>query len=242
MRRTNRQQRNGTRTGFTLAEMLIVIAIIMVLAAIIFPVYLNAREMGYAARCVSNLHQLQIALENYTAGSQRYPPAYSTDWTDVDGKHWHDKGWVAWASCTTQGTTVAVTPVPSGLPYSWRRGDTVAPYAVAYGNITNGVLWYYAGREPKVYFCPTFAQKRNNGGYTDVMRSYSMNTNLHQQLGRNVFDVAIKPSQWIAFMDEAMGSTANKKDPVCFTNEMSKIHRFGRGHAVYLDGHVEKMQ
>jgi prepilin-type processing-associated H-X9-DG protein len=43
-------------------------------------------------------------------------------------------------------------------------------------------------------------------------------------------------------MDEQMGTTDVKKDPVCTTNEMGKFHRYQRGHAVYVDGHVEKMQ
>lgn len=44
--------------GFTLIELLVVIAIIAILAAILFPVFAQAREMARRASCVSNLKQI----------------------------------------------------------------------------------------------------------------------------------------------------------------------------------------
>lgn len=46
------------RSGFTLIELLVVIAIIALLAAILFPVFAQAREKGRQAVCLSNLNQL----------------------------------------------------------------------------------------------------------------------------------------------------------------------------------------
>src|SRR5262249_43440925 len=43
------------RTGFTLIELLVVIAIIAVLAAILFPVFAQARDKARSASCLSNL-------------------------------------------------------------------------------------------------------------------------------------------------------------------------------------------
>lgn len=52
-------------TGFTLIEMLIVIAIISLLAALLFPVFARAREMARKTTCVSNLRQLGSAWALY---------------------------------------------------------------------------------------------------------------------------------------------------------------------------------
>src|SRR6266508_2008379 len=46
------------RAGFTLIELLVVIAIIAILAAILFPVFAQAREKGRSASCLSNLKQI----------------------------------------------------------------------------------------------------------------------------------------------------------------------------------------
>ena len=53
------------KTGFTLIELLVVIAIIAVLAAILFPVFAQAREKARASTCMSNQRQLAVALTIY---------------------------------------------------------------------------------------------------------------------------------------------------------------------------------
>jgi prepilin-type N-terminal cleavage/methylation domain-containing protein/prepilin-type processing-associated H-X9-DG protein len=53
------------RKGFTLIELLVVISIIAVLAAILFPVFAQAKEKGRQAVCTSNLRQIGTALRMY---------------------------------------------------------------------------------------------------------------------------------------------------------------------------------
>jgi len=53
------------RRGFTLVELLVVIAIIAVLAAILFPVFAQARASARKASCTSNLHQLAMGFTQY---------------------------------------------------------------------------------------------------------------------------------------------------------------------------------
>ncbi len=54
------------KQGFTLIELLVVIAIIAILAAILFPIFLSAKEHGRQTQCLSNLHQLGIGMRSYT--------------------------------------------------------------------------------------------------------------------------------------------------------------------------------
>ncbi|MCX6367325.1 MAG: DUF1559 domain-containing protein [Armatimonadetes bacterium] len=54
------------QTAFTLIELLVVIAIIAILAAILFPVFAQARERARAIACLSNMRQLGMGLKMYT--------------------------------------------------------------------------------------------------------------------------------------------------------------------------------
>jgi prepilin-type N-terminal cleavage/methylation domain-containing protein/prepilin-type processing-associated H-X9-DG protein len=55
----------GSRRGFTLIELLVVIAIIAILAAILFPVFAQAREKARGATCLSNIKQLSLGIQMY---------------------------------------------------------------------------------------------------------------------------------------------------------------------------------
>ncbi len=55
------------RRAFTLIELLVVIAIIAILAAILFPVFAQAREKARTASCLSNVKQIALGAKQYTS-------------------------------------------------------------------------------------------------------------------------------------------------------------------------------
>jgi prepilin-type N-terminal cleavage/methylation domain-containing protein/prepilin-type processing-associated H-X9-DG protein len=73
-----------TRRGFTLIELLVVIAIIAILAAILFPVFAQAREKARSASCLSNTKQIGLATAMYTQDyDESMPPALQTSVTQL---------------------------------------------------------------------------------------------------------------------------------------------------------------
>jgi len=60
--------------SFTLIELLVVIAIIALLAALIFPTFGRAKESGRATACLSNLHQIGLALQLYVQDNNNRLP------------------------------------------------------------------------------------------------------------------------------------------------------------------------
>ena len=77
---------NPKRQGFTLIELPIVIAILAILAAILFPVFLKARARAYRATCQSNLKQLGLAETLYAQDSdEKLMPGHPLAAPNPDG-------------------------------------------------------------------------------------------------------------------------------------------------------------
>jgi prepilin-type N-terminal cleavage/methylation domain-containing protein len=89
--------KNRNSNAFTLIELLVVIAIIAILAAILFPVFAQAREKARQITCASNEKQLGLAFIQYVQDNDEHWPAgdaqvesngYVTQSQDNNGDGW----------------------------------------------------------------------------------------------------------------------------------------------------------
>ena len=99
--------RVSSRKGFTLIELMIVIAIIAILAAILVPNFIRARAQGQVTSCKSNLKNIGTACEMYaTDNAGRYPADLNKLTTPANGQQPYLK---QVPKCPSQGTSAPYT-------------------------------------------------------------------------------------------------------------------------------------
>ena len=129
--------------GFSLIELLVVIAIIAILAAILFPVFAQAREKARQASCLSNCKQIATAVQLYVDDyDETVPIIFNSlvDISNVDSSYPCKQGfgWLMYGLGSTEDN-----------PWSWR--DMIVPYVKNLG----------------VYICPSGFKNVPGYGYNN---------------------------------------------------------------------------
>lgn len=178
-------QHRRERAGFTLIELLVVIAIIAILAAILFPVFAQAREKARQTACLSNMKQLATAFMLYAQDYDERLPNSGLERGCGGGP----------------GGSLTDADLHYGILSNWVPSGRIKPvYSRPGWKIKNGALFPYVKNE-QVYRCPSDAglSNRIDGGI-----SYSMNGYLSPFYALAAIDL---PARIVLLVDQGMGDT-----------------------------------
>ena len=154
--------RDDREAGFTLIELMIVVAIIAILAGILIPNFINARAQAQTSACESNLRAIATAAELYYADQQQYPGngatinADSTGFTPTGGSTYLNNtprdpadpghtGFYTFTDKSTAGNPAYVVSCPGqhlsqtlAKLQNWSTGDLYIKYDSGTGLLATG--------------------------------------------------------------------------------------------------------
>jgi len=137
------------RAGFTLIELLVAIAIIGILAALLFPVFASARDKARQIACISNARQIGIALQEYAADNDdHFMTRHDNDAGDVgsfgiDPNPAHFQAWYDWINPYMASKDVERCPSYTGqypIPNTTGQHGSVTRYISSTYLISDNII------------------------------------------------------------------------------------------------------
>ncbi len=179
-----------TRLAFTLPELLVVLAIIAILASVLFPVFRYAKNAAYRATCLSNYKQLHTATSLYVS-----------DWDDRMMPVNHQPS--APANSSNDRTWVQLT-----LPYAKMFGIYTCPsdYGQKAAAETTFDQDLIAGDTYSKYYS---ASQRVNAGYNYAYLAPVYRTQNEWRSDPRSMSNVSEPSRTLMFVDSVWGRTAS---------------------------------
>jgi len=120
----------GARAAFSLVELLVVVAIIAILAAILFPVFSRARENARRSSCQSNLRQIGLGALQYTQDYDEtlFRSFYGAATADSDATT--NYKWMDAIFPYVKNEQVFVCPSDNSMIYHFRDGKNYGSYGL----------------------------------------------------------------------------------------------------------------
>lgn len=199
------------RGAFTLIELLVVIAIIAILAAILFPVFAQAREKARQTSCLSNLKQASLGFLMY---SQDYDELFPAGCANVP----QQPGW----------TYTRLHVVPPQWPSAQTHPRVVASYLIFSYTIQPYIKNY------QIYACPSGPEVRSTlGGFTYntplvpwVNNSYTFNGLLQFYPQAGINQPASVPLYWEGMgKAQVAGGVYNNPLLICPAQNQSCVYQ-----------------
>ncbi|MEO7717969.1 MAG: prepilin-type N-terminal cleavage/methylation domain-containing protein [Capsulimonas sp.] len=224
------------RRGFTLIELLVVIAIIAILAAILFPVFAQAREKAREVTCASNMRQIGLCVRMYVQDNDETMPifyAYSTNPpSGIDGH---------------KGVEVELLPYSKNKDIFKCPDDVGSPYMASNPASANGCQ-DYGDKSRSYHACYGTSYRFTSDTYSIVAGESLQNDDTTQYtttqlVTDSMFDV---PAQTRIMRDEMFPWFSDQSDPggTVYKYAGNTPSYFAQWHPrggsmVFADGHAK---
>lgn len=210
--------------GFSLVELMVVILIVVVLAALSFTITRNLKQKAAATKCMRQLREWNIAIHGYAADHNQQVLLY----------RW---GMVGIADTKAYNPYLSPSEVKSPMP-NGEKGIALAYYRLC------PAQWSTEPNASRGYFLthPNVMQSNGKYGKFDLMDSNGDGTDDSYSLTR-----LTRPAEFLMMMDShPSGSTPYRTSelktfvkPICIHDDPKQVRHGGSVHGMFADGHVE---